>query len=76
MPSSALAADDMTFLMIFAMVSMSLSFGGNVVLFDKKNCTPAWLHDYGLLIYTASLCVASVIWMREYVRTASSCVAT
>ena len=75
-PSSASAADDMTLFMICVMVSMAPFFGGNNVFFDKKKRPLARLRASGLLRYLASLRVASVIWLREYVRMASSCEAT
>ena len=74
--SSAFAADDIKFLIICAMVSMAQLFGGNLVFFDRKTFPPARLHASCLLRQPASLCVASVIWLRVYVSTASSCVAT
>ena len=63
--SSALAADDMTFFIICAMVSMGSLFGVNTVLFDKKKWPPARLHASDSLGYPASVCVESVIWLRE-----------
>ena len=44
-PSSASAVDDMTFLIICAMVSMAPFFGGNVVFFDRKKCPLARLRS-------------------------------
>jgi hypothetical protein len=41
--SSTLVADDMTFLMMCAMFSTALLFGGMVVSFDGKKCLPALL---------------------------------
>ena len=75
-PSSDSTVDDMAFFMICAMVSMEPFFGRNNVLFGNKKWIPARLHASGLLRYLTSLFVASVIWMREYVRKASSWVAT
>ena len=75
-PSSASAADVMTFFMICLMVSMAPLFGENVVLLDKKKFPPDHLLASDLLRYPALLCVASFIWLHEYVSTASSCVAT
>ena len=37
-PSSDSAADDMTFFIIYVMVSMAPFFCENTVLFDKKSC--------------------------------------
>ena len=48
-PSSSPDADDMTVLIICAMVSMAPLFGGNVMLFDKKNFPPARLCASGSL---------------------------
>ncbi len=45
--SSALVAEDITFLMMCAMFSTAPLFGGTVVLFERKKCPPAWLHTFG-----------------------------
>ncbi len=42
-PISASAADDITALMIFAIVRTAPLFGGSASLFDMKKCPPAWL---------------------------------
>ena len=62
--------------MNFPMVIMAPLFGGNVVSFDKEKCLPDRLHASGSLSQTALLCMASVIWLREYARNTSSCVET
>ena len=47
--SSASADEDMTDLMICAMLRMALLFGGMSALVDKKKCPPALLRAFGLL---------------------------
>ncbi len=42
-PISASAADDITVLMICALVKTAPLFGGSALLFDMKKCPPAWL---------------------------------
>jgi hypothetical protein len=54
-PSLALAAEDITALMMVAFVSMAPLFGGNFSLFDKKKCPPAQLCAFFLLQYPALL---------------------
>ena len=75
-PSSDSAADDMTFFMICVMVSMAPLFCGNTVLFEKKKWPLDRMCASGSLRYPALPCGASVIKLREYVRTDSSCVET
>ena len=75
-PSSSSVADDMIFCLICAMVSMMPFFVGVTVSFDKKKWPPAWLRAFVLFRYPVLLCVASIIWVHEYVRAASSCVET
>ena len=62
-------------LMICDLVRMAPLFGGNIVLFDKKKCPPDQLHASNSLMYPELLCVASVIYLCEYVRTACYCAA-
>ncbi len=47
--NSASVANDMTFLIMCAMLSTALLFGGTVVLLERKKCPPALLHALGLL---------------------------
>jgi hypothetical protein len=47
--SSASVAEDITFLMMCAMFRIAPLFGGTVVSFERKKCSPAWLHAFGLL---------------------------
>ncbi len=47
--SSALVANDMTFLMMCAMFSTAPLFGGMVVSFDRKKCPLVLLRALGLL---------------------------
>ncbi len=47
--SSASVAEDSTFLMMCAMFRIAPLFGGTVVLLERKKCSPAWLHAFGLL---------------------------
>ncbi len=47
--SSALVADDMTFLMMCAIFNTAPLFGGMVVSLDKKKCPPALLRALGSL---------------------------
>jgi hypothetical protein len=47
--SSASVADDMTFLMMCAMLRIALLFDGICVSFDRKKCQPALLRAFGLL---------------------------
>ncbi len=47
--SSALVADDITFLMMCTMFSIAPLFGGTVVSLERKKCPPAWLRAFGLL---------------------------
>ncbi len=47
--SSALVAEDITFLMMCAMFSIAPLFGGMVVLLERKKCLPAWLHSFSLV---------------------------
>jgi hypothetical protein len=59
--SSALVAEDITFLMMCAKFSIAPLFGGTVVLLERKKCPPAWLLPFGLLKYLALLCTASTM---------------
>ena len=54
-PSLALAADDITFLMIWAMLRTAPLFCGIAALFDRKKCPPTLLLACGLFRYPASL---------------------
>ncbi len=47
--SSALVANDMTFLIMCAMLSTAPLFGGMVVSLERKKCPPAWLRALDLL---------------------------
>jgi hypothetical protein len=47
--SSALVADDKTFLMMCAMFSIAQLFGGMVVLLERKKYPLAQLQAFGLL---------------------------
>jgi hypothetical protein len=74
-PSSASAAEDITALMIVAMVRIAPLLGGNLSSFDRKKCPPAQLRDFFSSAYPASLWTANIILLALYVMTASSCVA-
>ena len=45
-PNSASAAEDITALIIVAMVRIAPLLGGNLSSFDKKKCPPARLRDF------------------------------
>jgi hypothetical protein len=60
--SSASAADDITALIIVAMVRISPLLGGNLLSLDRKKCPPTWLRNFFLLQYPASLCTARIIF--------------
>ena len=62
-PSSALAADDMTFFIICDMVSMAPLFGLIMMLLDMKKWPPARLRASFSLRYPALVCVAFFIWI-------------
>ena len=47
--SLAMAADDMSALIICTMLRMAPSFSGIGALFDRKKCPPALLHALGSL---------------------------
>ncbi len=47
--SSASVADNIMFLMMFAMFSIAPMFGGTVVSLEMKKCPPAQLCAFGLL---------------------------
>ncbi len=47
--SSALVADDVTFLIMCAMLSTAPLFGGMVVSLERKKCPLAWLRALGSL---------------------------
>ena len=47
--SSTSVADDMTFLIMCAIMSTTPLFGGMVVLLERKKCPPALLRALGLL---------------------------
>ncbi len=74
-PNSASAADDITALIIVALVRIVPLLGGGVSLFDKKKCPPARLRAFFSLRYHALLCTLSIILLAEYVIIASSCIA-
>ncbi len=74
-PSLALAAEDITALMMVAFVRIAPLFGGNLLSFDRKKCPPAWLHAFFLLQYPALLWTANIILLALYVIINSSCVA-
>ena len=74
-PNSASAADDITALMIVALVRIAPLMGGDMSLFDKKKCLPAPLRAFFSLRYLALLCTLSIILLAEYVIIASSCIA-
>ncbi len=73
-PNSASAADDITALIIVALVRIAPLLGGDMSLFDKKKCAPARLRAFFSLRYPALLCILSIILLAEYVIIASSCV--
>ena len=54
-PSQASTADNMTALMILAIVNTAPLLGGNTLLFDMKKCPPDLLLDFVLERYEASL---------------------
>ena len=54
-PSSASNADEITALMILAIVNTAPLLGGNTLLFDMKKCPPDLLLDFVLERYEASL---------------------
>ncbi len=60
-PNSASAADDITALIIVAMVRIAPLLGGLSTLFDRKKCPPARLRDFVSLQYPASLWTASIM---------------
>ncbi len=66
-PTSASAAEDMTALIICAIVRMMPLFGGLAVLLDMKKCQPARLHVFDLDRYDAMLCPARTMSLAWYV---------
>ena len=75
-PILASAADDMMFLMIFAIFKIApLSFG-SFELSDMKKCLPALLLALGSVRYEASLCTFRTILLAVKVNAASGCKAT
>ena len=54
--SSALAADNMTALMIIEIVVTAPLFGGSAVSYVMKKCPPALLRDFASERYNALLC--------------------
>ena len=74
-PGSASADDDMTALMILAIVNTDPLLGGNAVLFDMKKYPPALLLDFVSEMYKASLCPARSMSLAWYVSIASGWVA-
>ena len=66
-PSSASAADDMTALMILAIVNTATLLGGNSVLFDMKKYPPDLLLGFVSERYEASLWPARTISLAWYV---------
>ncbi len=59
--SSALVAEDITFLMMSAIFSIAPLFGGTVVLLERKKCLPPQIRAFGLLKLLALLCTASTM---------------
>ena len=74
-PSSASAADDMTTLMILAIVNTDPLLGGNSVLFDIKKCSPDLLMDFVSDKYEALLWLARTMSLAWYASMASGWVA-
>jgi hypothetical protein len=74
-PNSASAADDITALIIVAIVSMAPLLRGFSSSSVRKKCQPARLRDFFSLQYPASECTASIILLALYEMIASSCVA-
>ncbi len=73
-PNSASAADVITALIIVAIVRMALLLVGCSALLVMKKCPPTRLCDFfSLLQKPASLCIANIILLAEYVMIASSC---
>ena len=74
-PISASAADDMTTLMILAIINTDPLLGGIAVLFDMNICPPALLMNFVSEIYGASLWTARTISLAWYLNMASGWVA-
>ena len=74
-PSSASAADDITALMILAIVNTATFLVGNAVLFDMKKCLPAMLLDFVSERYEESLWPARTMSLMCYMSMASGWVA-
>ncbi len=72
-PSSASAADDMTALMIWAVLSTAPLLAGSSSFSERKKWPPALLHALGSLRCNASLCSASIILLALYVTIVSGC---
>ncbi len=70
-PHLSLAAEDMTVLIICAIVRMAPLFGGLAVLLDMKKCLPALLRAFDLERYNALLCPARTMSLAWYVTIAS-----
>ena len=70
-PISASAAEDMTFLMICAMLWKAPLFGGHFELSDMKKCPPALLLAFGSVRYDASLWTFSIMLLALNVSMAS-----
>ena len=70
-PSSASDADDMTALMLLAIMNTALLLCGNAVLLEINKCPPPLLRALVLERYKALMWPASTISLAWYVITAS-----
>jgi hypothetical protein len=70
----ASVADEITCLIMCAMLRMAPLFCGMVLLFERKKCPQALLRAFVSLRQLALLCAASTILLAMNVSTASSCV--
>ena len=75
-PSSTSSDDDMTTLMILAMVNTAPLLGGNAVLFDMKEFPPALILDFCSESYETLLWPARTMSLVWYVIIALGWVAT
>ena len=74
-PNSASVADDMTHLIMCAMLSTAPLFCGTTVSPGKKKCPTSLLLHVGSLRWLALLCTAGIMSLALYVNSAYSCVA-
>ncbi len=70
-PTSASAAEDMTVLIICAIMRMAQLFGVLAVLLDMKTCPPAWLRAFDLERHNVLLCPVRTMSLAWYMTIAS-----